>query len=33
MIKKSALVIWGRQIAELNDFGKQSRNRDDYDGE
>src|SRR6516162_4384118 len=30
MIKKSALVIEGRQIAELKDFAKQSRNRDDH---
>jgi len=32
MIKKSALVIWGKQIAELKDFAKQSRNRDDHAG-
>jgi hypothetical protein len=33
MIKKSALVMWGRQIAKLKDLGKQSRNRDDHAGE
>jgi hypothetical protein len=33
MIKKSALATRGRQIAELNDFAKQSCRRDDHAGE